>query len=355
MVKMHSCFAVTAPGLEHLTAAELRDVGAAVNATEPGGVSFEAAPGILYAANLHVRTASRIVVRIAQFHAASFADLEKQARRVAWARWVAGRRGGALSRDQPEVAALPPGRGGGAAGARRAGGHPRRARGPRPVRRRRARRRRHRAPRRAALPRPHRGRRAHPQRRQLAARSSTGAATGWPRPRRRSAKRWRRRCCWRMEWDGSTPLVDPLCGSGTIPIEAALLARRIPPGWRRRFAFESWPEFKPSVWEYVRGEAEKEILERARRADRGRRPGRRCRGGVRRQRGAGGGAGDLSIVRGALDHPLRSRPVGPAARAWSHQPALSASGSARAAGCATCTPRWAMPCAGHSRPGRSAS
>ena len=65
------------------------------------------------------------------------------------------------------------------------------------------------------------------------------------------------------EWDGAVPLVDPMCGSGTIPIEAALLARRIPPGWRRRFAFERWPEFKPSVWEYVRGEAAVAMLDRA--------------------------------------------------------------------------------------------
>ena len=43
-------------------------------------------------------------------------------------------------------------------------------------------------------------------------------------------------------WDGSVPLVDPFCGSGTIPIEAAMLAAGIPPGSvRRRFAFESWP------------------------------------------------------------------------------------------------------------------
>ncbi len=44
-------------------------------------------------------------------------------------------------------------------------------------------------------------------------------------------------------WDGTVPLVDPFCGSGTIPIEAALLARRIPPGLHRRFAFEAWPDF----------------------------------------------------------------------------------------------------------------
>ncbi|HKV51122.1 MAG TPA: hypothetical protein VJO52_07985 [Gemmatimonadaceae bacterium] len=50
------------------------------------------------------------------------------------------------------------------------------------------------------------------------------------------------------QWDARLPLVDPFCGSGTIPIEAALIARRLPPGARRRFAFESWPGFSPARW-----------------------------------------------------------------------------------------------------------
>ena len=44
-------------------------------------------------------------------------------------------------------------------------------------------------------------------------------------------------------WDGSQPLCDPLCGSGTIAIEAALLAMRRAPGLSRSFAFEKWPGF----------------------------------------------------------------------------------------------------------------
>ncbi len=85
---MYSCYAICAPGLEHLMAAELTAVGASVGTVEPGGVAFTAPPGILYAANLRVRTASRFVIRIAEFHASSFAELEKETRSVAWARWV---------------------------------------------------------------------------------------------------------------------------------------------------------------------------------------------------------------------------------------------------------------------------
>jgi len=49
-------------------------------------------------------------------------------------------------------------------------------------------------------------------------------------------------------WSGDVPLLDPLCGSGTIPIEGALIARRIAPGAHRRFAFMQWPGFEPAGW-----------------------------------------------------------------------------------------------------------
>ncbi len=44
-------------------------------------------------------------------------------------------------------------------------------------------------------------------------------------------------------WRGETPLCDPLCGSGTIAIEAALIALRRAPGLHREFAFQEWPGF----------------------------------------------------------------------------------------------------------------
>jgi len=50
-------------------------------------------------------------------------------------------------------------------------------------------------------------------------------------------------------WDGRAPLLDPFCGAGTIPIEAALWARNIAPGKARNFAFMAWPDFAPDVWE----------------------------------------------------------------------------------------------------------
>ena len=58
-------------------------------------------------------------------------------------------------------------------------------------------------------------------------------------------------------WDAVSPLLDPFCGSGTIPIEAALLARGIPPGAQRRFAFMHWPGFNQAIWESLLVESQK--------------------------------------------------------------------------------------------------
>ena len=56
-------------------------------------------------------------------------------------------------------------------------------------------------------------------------------------------------------WDTLSPMLDPFCGSGTIAIEAALLAGRIPPGARRQFAFMDWPNFASEIWEKLLAEA----------------------------------------------------------------------------------------------------
>ena len=59
------------------------------------------------------------------------------------------------------------------------------------------------------------------------------------------------------EWDSQLPLLDPLCGSGSLPLEACLKALNIAPGlFRRRFGFESWPNFDANLWQSLRQEAE---------------------------------------------------------------------------------------------------
>jgi putative N6-adenine-specific DNA methylase len=241
------CFAVAAPGLESLVAAELRALGelpsVAVGETEPGGVSFRADRAGLYAANLHLRIASRVLVRIGAFHASAFHELERQAARLPWREYVASGSpvafrvtsrksrlyhqdaiaqrlvavaGGAtpstseegaaqefivrLLRDECTVSAD-------------ASGELLHRRGYRMATAK------------------------APLRETLAAAMLVGAG-----------------------WDGSAPLIDPMCGSGTIPIEAALLARRIPPGMARRFAFMRWPGFEESLWERLVRQASERVL-----------------------------------------------------------------------------------------------
>ena len=64
-------------------------------------------------------------------------------------------------------------------------------------------------------------------------------------------------------WDGKKPLIDPMCGSGTLLTEAALIAQRIAPGLyhQGKFGFENWPDFDAALWESVRLDAQQMRLE----------------------------------------------------------------------------------------------
>jgi putative N6-adenine-specific DNA methylase len=63
-------------------------------------------------------------------------------------------------------------------------------------------------------------------------------------------------------WDGSVPLYDPFCGSGTLLCEALMAYCRIPAGiFRNRFGFESLPDFDRAVWQQVKKEADRLIRE----------------------------------------------------------------------------------------------
>ena len=56
-------------------------------------------------------------------------------------------------------------------------------------------------------------------------------------------------------WKKERPLIDPFCGSGTIPIEAALIGRNLAPGLQRAFDAEAWPNIPSSIWSAAREEA----------------------------------------------------------------------------------------------------
>ena len=61
-------------------------------------------------------------------------------------------------------------------------------------------------------------------------------------------------------WDGRRPLADPMCGSGTLIIEAVMAYCRIPAGYlRHRFGFQQLPDYDPNVWKTVKDEAASRI------------------------------------------------------------------------------------------------
>ncbi|MCQ2975850.1 MAG: class I SAM-dependent RNA methyltransferase [Bacteroidales bacterium] len=58
-------------------------------------------------------------------------------------------------------------------------------------------------------------------------------------------------------WDTKQSLIDPMCGSGTFPIEACMMAMNIAPGTYRNFAFEKWNNYNAEIWTNLKKEARK--------------------------------------------------------------------------------------------------
>jgi putative N6-adenine-specific DNA methylase len=247
MAPEYDCYAITPPGVESVTARELAGLGIEPGATEPGGVSFRAVPAGLYAANLELRTAGRVLVRLGSFRAASFHELERRAGRLAWDRFL----------------------------------------GPEAVPEFRVTSRKSRLYHQGAV---------EERLARLVENGRERAGTGGKGNQLFLVRLFRDECTvsvdssgdllhrrgYRLDageapfretlaaamllesgWDGRTPLADPFCGSGTIPIEAALFARGIAPGLRRSFAFERWPEADHDVWARIRDAAQGRVLPRA--------------------------------------------------------------------------------------------
>jgi putative N6-adenine-specific DNA methylase len=253
-----ACFAAVVPGLEALALAEAQALGLPARAEE-GGLGFTGDIRSVLTANVGLRIPSRILVRLASFEARSFAELELHARRIPWSGVVepsatvrfrvtcrksrlyhsdavAQRLADAVERAVPGAHAI----GSSAADDEDSPAHE--ANALFVVRFFRDR---------CVISADASGELLHrrgyrlatakaPLRETLAA--ALLAASGW---------------------DGSAPLVDPFCGSGTIPIEAALLARRIPPGARRSFSMERWPGVSRALVREVRGALERDVLSSA--------------------------------------------------------------------------------------------
>ena len=81
-------FIVTAPGLEALLADEARALGLSVTGTIPGGVNVDGDWDSVHVANRHLRGATRVLVRLTAFRAMHLAQLDKRARKLPWAEWL---------------------------------------------------------------------------------------------------------------------------------------------------------------------------------------------------------------------------------------------------------------------------
>jgi putative N6-adenine-specific DNA methylase len=252
----HTAFAVTAPGLESLCAAELHEWHIR-GIAEDGGVAWDGTMESIARANLWLRTASRVLVRVAEFRATAFYELELQAKRIAWDRFVAAgatvelrvtcrksklyhsdavaqRFAEAITRLVPSV---------------------------------------------------------------RIAKSKTGEVddevdqgadqqlfvvrflhdvctvsvdSSGPLLHLRGYRQQLAKAPLRETlaaaillgsgWLGDMPLVDPMCGSGTIPIEAARFARCMAPGRDRRFAFLRWPDADQTSWQKMLDDARSDEL-----------------------------------------------------------------------------------------------
>ncbi|MFN3614318.1 MAG: class I SAM-dependent RNA methyltransferase [Rubrimonas sp.] len=231
-------FLAAAPGLEETLRAEAAEAGFANPRTAPGGVLVEGDWPEVWRANLVLRGAGRVLVRVAAFHAVHLAQLDKRARRVDWPRLLPP---GAVVRVDATCQKSRIYHAG--AAAQRIG---------------------------RAL--------AEATGATLAPASTEGAirvltrivddlcvisldASGEPLHRRGHklavgkaplretlAALFLRQC----GFTGAEPVLDPMCGSGTFVLEAAEIARGLHPGRDRSFAFQTLAGFDPDAWDRLR-------------------------------------------------------------------------------------------------------
>jgi putative N6-adenine-specific DNA methylase len=242
-------FVVSAPGLEDLTYAETIALpGAADVRRVDGGVEFSGPVTVAMRANLWLRTATRVVARLGTAQAREFGRLRRALDRLPWERFIAADTPVKISATTSRCRLY------------------------------------------------HTGALAETAALAIADRVKGWRAEAVPAPGREpltvllrgsedtftisidsSGERLHRRG-WRVEtalaplretlaagllalcgWDGTTAFCDPMCGAGTIALEACAWALNVAPGLRRPFAFQTWPLYDEGLqrqWEALRAEAE---------------------------------------------------------------------------------------------------
>ena len=223
---------ICTPGLESVCEQEMRALGLKPKPAGPGTIEFSATPRQLYSANVWLRTASRVIVRVAQFRATDFPHLQEHAARIDWGRWVPDGHAPSfrISSNESKLyhtkaiaqrlhqVSIPP-----------------------------------------SIGEPEQGFVVRIDRNTVTISiDSSGMALhkrAWrtelgPAPLRSTMAA---AMLLRSGWTPADPLLDPFCGSGTIAIEAALIARGLPPGGDRDYAFQRWSDFEPGAWASVQG------------------------------------------------------------------------------------------------------
>ncbi len=235
-------FASTAPGLESIAAGELKALGVR-GKQEIGGVGFGGDLERLYETNLWLRTASRILVRLGNFHASTFYELERRAKKLPWTEFVSG--GGAvrlrvtcrkskLYHSDAVAERVLSAIAGSVSGSIDAE---------------------------SAEPDDETETTGNSQLfivRIVNDECEISVDSSGDLLHRRGYRKEVAKAPLRETiaaamilasgWKRGDALLDPMCGSGTIPIEAAMLARKIAPGLRRDFQFMNWPGFDLDRW-----------------------------------------------------------------------------------------------------------
>lgn len=252
-------FLVVPPGLEPLAADEARTAGFAVAGTETGGVALDGGWPEAMRANLALRLPVRVLWRIGEFRAPHLAMLDRRARRFPWRDWLrpdvpvrveasvrasriwhAGAAADRIGRAIAETLGAPVtargGRGGGDEGADIAAEAPGGAGGGITLK-------------------------ARIVDDLVTLSLDTSGAPLYRRGFRPAVAKAPLRetlaaaVLQAAGYDGAEAVVDPMCGSGTLLIEAAEIAAALPPGRGREFAFQRLAGFDPQAWAALRGPA----------------------------------------------------------------------------------------------------
>ena len=248
----HTFFAVCAPGTEAILHAEMKALRLSKVERQVGGVRFEGTIRDAWRANLHLRTAVRVLLRLARFQAPDEAALYRGVQDIDWRRFVAADATlvvAAQTRESVLDHSL------------FVEQHTKDAivdqfavrDGMRPS---------------VDKSSPDLSVHVHLWRDRCTLSVDTSGASlhkrGWRRYQGRAplSETLAAAVVLASEWDGRAPLLDPFCGSGTLLVEAAMISGRIPPGsFGRQFAFERFPGHDAQAWAALRDQSVSEVAE----------------------------------------------------------------------------------------------